>query len=93
MRENTMRSALLALALLSGPVQAEDNPKWELGAGVGLLSVPDYRGADHHKQYALPFPYLVYRGAVVQIDRDKARGLLYKSERSEWDISVGRRYR
>lgn len=79
-----------ALAVLaSAPLQAADEPLWELGAGVGLLSMPDYRGADQRRLYALPIPYVVYRGERLQIDRDKARGLLYKGEHSEWDISLG----
>ncbi len=75
--------------LLAGPGMAADAPLWEFGAGIGVLSMPDYRGSDERHVYALPIPYLVYRGERLQVERDKVRGLFYKGERSEWDISLG----
>lgn len=80
---------LLAIVGIAPLARAEQQPLWEAGAGVGLLSMPDYLGSDRHKTYALPIPYLVYRGEVLQVDRDKVRGLFYKNERSEWDVSLG----
>ena len=69
--------------------QAADQPLWELGAGLGLLSIPDYRGSAERRDYVLPIPYFVYRGEVLQVDREKVRGLLYKGEHYEWDLSMG----
>jgi len=67
---------------------AEPLPLWELGAGAALVSFPDYRGSDKQRSYVLPLPYVVYRGDVLQIDREKVRGLLFKTDRVELDVSV-----
>jgi outer membrane scaffolding protein for murein synthesis (MipA/OmpV family) len=79
----------LVSTVLVWQVQASELPLWEVGAGAAVLSMPDYRGADERRTYALPLPYLVYRGEFLQVDRDKVRGLFYKGERSEWDVSMG----
>jgi outer membrane scaffolding protein for murein synthesis (MipA/OmpV family) len=93
-----MRRFLLLLASLSCATALADQsrdpaesgkPLWELGAGVGALSMPDYLGSDQRHSYLLPIPYVVYRGEFLKVDRDKVRGLFYKGEHSEWDISVG----
>lgn len=63
-------------------------PLWELGAGGASISFPDYRGSDHQQVYALPFPYLIYRGESLRVDRDGLRGLLYDTERLWLDISL-----
>ncbi len=81
---------LILLTCLAAPLaQAAEQPLWEFGAGIGVLSLPDYRGSDQRHSYVLPLPYLVYRGDAIQIDRDKARGVFFKGKRSEWDISLG----
>lgn len=78
-----------AAALLAAPgVDAADQPLWELGIGAAPVSMQDYRGSDQRHAYLLPLPYVVYRGDILQIDRQKVRGLLYKSERVEFDISL-----
>lgn len=84
---NTKMAALLSLITVS-PCACADKPLWEIGAGIGALSMPDYLGSDHQQRHLLPIPYLVYRGDFLKVDRDKIRGLLYQGERSEWDISV-----
>lgn len=88
MRHATLNLFVIPL-LLAGSALAEEKPLWELGAGVAALSLPDYRGAEQSHGHLLPIPYLVYRGDRLKIDRDQVRGLLFKSERSEWDISLG----
>ncbi len=67
---------------------AEQLPLWEAGLGVAGISFPDYRGADERQNYLLPMPYLVYRGEFLKADRQRVRGLFFKSERAEVDISV-----
>ena len=64
------------------------HPLWEAGAGLAVLSIPDYRGSADQRTYAFPIPYFVYRGEVLQIDREKVRGLMFKSERWELDVSL-----
>ena len=71
---------------------AQDNsaekPLWELGGGAAVISFADYRGSDKQRSYLLPLPYFIYRGEFLQVDRDKMRGLLFKSERAEIDVSA-----
>lgn len=63
-------------------------PLWELGAGVAGLRLPDYRGADQSRNYALPLPYFVYRGTWLRADRDGARALLFNEDRVKVDVSL-----
>jgi MipA family protein len=86
----------LALAALAGSAFADEpasarlspHPLWELGLGVGVLDLPDYRGSDHSQGYLLPVPYVVYRGDWLKADREGARALLLKSERIDVDLSA-----
>jgi MipA family protein len=81
----------LALVLSLGIctlARADLKPLWELGAGAAVISFPDYRGSNEQRGYLLPIPYVVYRGDVFQVDRDKIRGLLFKTDRVELDMSV-----
>ena len=63
-------------------------PLWELGLGVAGLRLPDYPGSDQSRFYALPLPYVVYRGTWLKADRDGARALLFNSQRIKVDVSV-----
>ena len=66
-------SVFLACATCVWPLaHAEPLPLWELGAGAAVVSFPDYRGSDRQRSYLLPLPYVVYRGDVLQIDRESA---------------------
>jgi len=84
-----MRAALCLLcALAAAPAAAEELPLWELGAGVGAFALPDYRGSDQGRGYALPVPYVVYRGKFLKADRHGIRGELFESDRVELNLSV-----
>lgn len=76
-------------ALLPATGGAQDLPLWEIGLGVAGLYLPDYRGADQARGYALPFPVVFYRGERVRADRDGLRGRLFDSDRVELDLSLG----
>ena len=85
------RCVVLAFGVLAAfphSAHAEQRPLWELGAGGAAISFPDYRGSNKQRSYLLPVPYVVYRGDVLQVDRDKVRGVLFKTERVELDVSV-----
>ena len=84
----TFCAYVLVFAAFSHSAHAEPRPLWELGAGGAVVSFPDYRGSNKQRSYVLPVPYVVYRGDVFQVDRDKVRGLLFKTERVELDVSV-----
>ncbi len=81
-------AGLLLLSLLPVPGNANEVPLWEAGAGVAVIDIPDYRGSDEWKTYVLPVPYFVYRGKFLKIDREKIRGLLFKNDRAEIDVSL-----
>jgi MipA family protein len=74
--------------LLVGSAKADEKPLWELGAGVSALRLPVYRGSDEFRNLALPLPYFVYRGERLKLDREGGRGLLFKTDLLELDISV-----
>ena len=89
--------ALSAAAQAAGPEITNDAPSeaggkqrplWELGLGVAGLRLPDYRGSDQYRAYALPLPYVVYRGKWLKADREGARALLVDVDRVKVDISV-----
>lgn len=77
---------LLALATNAAPADAP--PRWELGLGVGGVSLPDYRGSDVRASYVFPVPYVSYRSDAFNIDRDGMRGRLFRSDRVRLDISA-----
>jgi len=66
----------------------KQRPLWELGIGVAGLRLPDYRGSDQYRAYALPLPYVVYRGKWLKADREGARALLVDVDRVKVDVSV-----
>jgi outer membrane protein len=82
------RVVLFILVFLLPKVAAcEEKPLWELGAGLALLQMPDYRGSDKNRLYILPYPYFIYRGDVLKIDRERISGRLFKTDRLVLDFS------
>lgn len=79
---------IFAAVTIAAPARADMLPLWEAGAGVAAISFPDYRGSARHRSYLLPVPVFSYRGEIFQVDREKIRGLLFKSARTELDISI-----
>lgn len=82
-------AALLLAGFHSSHGFAAEKPLWELGAGISALSLPDYRGSDQSSLYAIPFPYLIYRGEFLKADRNGIRGTLFGSDRIELNLSLG----
>lgn len=82
------RIALFAALLAALSARAELKPEWELGVGLTGLTLPDYRGSDESRGYVLPFPYAVYRGERVRLDRGGLRGVLLDTDRVQFDLSV-----
>jgi outer membrane protein len=64
-----------------------EKPLWELGVGLGLLQIPDYRGSDENRLYLLPYPYLVYRGDFLKVDEQRVSGQIFKTDRVLLDFS------
>jgi outer membrane scaffolding protein for murein synthesis (MipA/OmpV family) len=87
----TLLAALVCLCglTLAPALQAVHQPLWELGVGVGSLSTPPYRGAKSRDTYFIPFPYVIYRGSFLQVDREGGiRGKLFSSENVRLDLSL-----
>jgi len=84
-----MVAALMLFGFLLPPSAfCEEKPLWELGAGVALLRMPDYRGSDESRLYLLPFPYIIYRGDIFKVDREHISGRIFKTDRLLLDISL-----
>src|SRR5688572_25535210 len=77
----------LAAVTATAPARAEQLPLWEAGLGAAALSFPDYRGSNERQFWLLPFPYFVYRGEFLQADERRMRGLFFKTDRLEVDVS------
>ena len=78
----------LGLAGATAESCADQLPLWEVGVSLAAVDFPDYRGADQRTGYVLPLPFLVYRGDVFKVDRDGVRGLFFKTDAVELDISL-----
>lgn len=89
MRIRFVAAALMLLYfLLPQNVLCEEKPLWEAGVGVALLQMPDYRGSDENRFYILPYPYLIYRGDILRIDRERITGRIFKTDRLLLDVSL-----
>jgi len=85
MKKNMLWLMTMGLAL---GARAELQPEWEFGMGVGAVDFPIYRGAEERRTYVLPTPYVQYRGKFLRVERERVRGLLFRHDRVELDISV-----
>ena len=86
-----LKSCLAALTLLSaanGLLAAEDQPLWELGAGVAAFSFPAYRGSDQTNNFLLPVPHFTYHGDFLKADRQGIRGSLFDSDWLDLSVSL-----
>jgi len=72
----------------AAPAGLSEKPLWELGLGVAGVRFPDYRGSDESNFFALPLPYIAYRGTLLRADSDGARAILFAGKRVTIDVSV-----
>jgi len=87
--KNLLRGVLLSCCCLAtAQAQTEIRPLWEIGAGFAAIDFPVYRGSDERKFYLLPVPYIAYNGEVLQVNRERVRGLIFKRDTVEMDISM-----
>jgi len=66
----------------------KDKPKWELGVGIGVISIPHYRGSDQREDYVAPIPYIRYNGKRLKVDKEGGRFYFYNGEDVKVDIST-----
>ena len=85
-----MKRVLVAILVSAAalPVRAAELPLWEFGLGPIGLRLPDYRGSDESRSYTYPFPYFIYRGDFLRVDREGVRGILFESNRVELGLSL-----
>jgi len=76
------------LGLVAGTDSAAElKPQWELGVGVAPIFSPDYRGSDQSRTYIAPYPFLVYHGTILKMDRRGLYGRLFETDRIRLDLS------
>lgn len=81
-------AATLLFATIASGAYGQQLPRWELGIGLSVLNLPDYRGSDIDRNYAIPYPYATYRSERLNIDRGGIQGHLFKTDRIKLDISL-----
>lgn len=79
--------ALWAVSTSAAELQ-HDLPRWEVGVGLGVLSLPFYRGADSGRTYIVPLPFIRYRGEHLRVDEEGIRSYLALSHRARLDFSL-----
>lgn len=79
---------LVQVFSLSKIAAGAEKPLWELGAGLALLQLPDYRGSDKNRIYSLPYPYVIYRGDILQVERERVSGRIFKTDTVLLDFSL-----
>lgn len=80
--------ALTCALCLPAHAQQDNSTHWDLGIGIGGLSIPHYRGSDQRQDYAAPIPYVRYEGKRLHVDREGGRFYLYQGKRWWLDLSV-----
>jgi len=91
MRSLTLHFHCLLLTIclyLPGSALAFHLPLWELGAGIGYIHAPLYRGSNSTKDYFIPFPYIAYRGKTFRSDEEGIYSKIFDTDRINLDISV-----
>lgn len=88
----SLKRLLVLLIVLIGFLRVEtalaaEKPLWEVGIGVAALYLPDYRGSDEGSFYVLPYPYLIYRGDFLRVDKDRISGKIFETDRLLFDVS------
>lgn len=64
----------------------EKTLRYSLGAGVSMMAIDDYIGADESQFYLLPTPYIFYQSDTVVIDQNAFTRDVF--ENKKWHLSV-----
>lgn len=67
--------------------RAGERPKWELGIGSVFFTQPDYVGNDEYRFRPIPFPWIVYRGTRLRMDRESIQTKIFGTDFVRLDIS------
>ena len=88
-RTLTINCAILLSCWLPDVVAAEPLPRWEAGIAAGAASLPQYMGSDERYTFAIPVPFLIYRGERLNLDRNGLRAELFGNHDVSLDASLG----
>lgn len=84
-----IRLLLAILLAVQGTVaMSRELPLWEVGIGLFPSTFPAYRGSEDQQYFLLPFPYIVYRGDNLRVDREGLRARVFDTDRVQLNISV-----
>ena len=86
--DNLWRLLSLVVLLMAGPAWSQEKPLWEFGIGSAVGIFPTYRGASSLHANIVPFPFIIYRGERVSLDREGLRGKIFESERWRLELSA-----
>ena len=97
LRSQRLSSTITALLFAFAPLipvheipDLEEAPLWEIGVGGGGIYTPDYPGSNQNHFWAIPFPFLIYRGEILHSDRrGGTRARLFQSSAYELNLSAG----
>ncbi|MDH3973493.1 MAG: MipA/OmpV family protein, partial [Deltaproteobacteria bacterium] len=67
---------------------AQETRRLELGMGLAGASLPHYRGSDQRRDYFAPFPYVLYEGKRLKVNRDGGQFYFYDHPRFWIDVSA-----
>lgn len=83
-------ASLLVVALLlpASRVEAAERPKWELGVGSVFFTQPDYVGSDEYRFRPIPFPWIIYRGERLRLDRESMQTKIFRTDLVRLDLSA-----
>lgn len=80
--------AIVLTGLRPGAAAAEERPKWEVGLGSVFYTQPDYVGSDEYRFHAYPFPWVVYRGERLRLDRESVQTKILGTDLVRLDLSA-----
>jgi outer membrane protein len=79
---------VLAICSVACAASAEERPKWELGMGGVFYTQPDYIGSDEYRFHPIPFPWIVYRGERLRLDRESVQTKIFGTRLVRLDLSA-----
>jgi outer membrane protein len=85
-------AVLFAMLLPAPDARADERPKWELGVGGVFYTQPDYVGSDEYRFRAIPFPWIVYRGQHLRVDREAIQAKIFGTDLIRLDLSASGQY-
>lgn len=87
-RLNTSSMVFILLFTLHGKSHALESRHLEVGVGLAGASLPHYRGSDQRRNYFAPFPYVLYEGERLVVNRDGGQFYFYSRPRLRVDVSA-----